>query len=552
MADEPTLPRFPAVSWNPGTQSFNNTRKRGRDGSYDSAQAQLFANSSDPAMFSSDDDPSLENYTQGRHRKKRYVGSWFQQQPASGDSAFSEEVRPPKPKGKRTFQRQVDSGVWMGSDASTDLELEDPFPIPTTSRLPQLNMSRQTAAISEAEELVRDKVFDALENGDEDIDLTSMNIRQLSNATIAPLSDLTPIPTVTPGVPFEQKDAALKIYLGQNPLTKVPGAVFNLEFLTYLSLRNGKLTEIPPAIGKLRNLKTLNISLNRLRSLPSELLDLMTYPSKLKELMINPNPFVLPLQNSVIELEGETTEWEGPEHALLLGERLWDEGRTVSKIWLDRREGLCNDTEYPELHDKRNWTWRAKIIARTPIQFEDSRGFNISKHALPESWLSTETVLPTENLAEPPALPLARVASTKTCNASRVPSLMELALKSCSRTSQLPQLPSYLPDDAPSHLPDLLRRIATQADANSNAGDLPCSRCQRRVIVPAAQWIEWWNYGKINIDEASSQPSYAMDSHGVVPFLKRACSYRCLPGATQPGTLLPETLRFSIMAPENL
>jgi hypothetical protein len=170
MADEPTLPRFPF--WHSGSQSFN-TRKRVRDGGNDSAQAQLFSNSSDPAMFSSDDDPNLENYMQGRHRKKRYVGSWFQQQPASGDSTFSEE-RLPKPKAKRTFKRAVDSGVWMGSDASTDLDLEDSLPLPVASRLPQLSVpqARQPAAISEAEELAKDKIFDAIENGNEDIDLT--------------------------------------------------------------------------------------------------------------------------------------------------------------------------------------------------------------------------------------------------------------------------------------------------------------------------------------------------------------------------------------------
>lgn len=173
MAEEPSLPRFPAVSWNSGTQSFDNTRKRARDGGHEPAPAHFFNNSSDPAMFSSDDDPSLENYTQGeRHRKKRYVGSWFQQQPASGDSAFSEETKLPKPKGKRTFQRTVDSGVWMGSDGSSDLELDDALPIPTTSRLPQLNQSRQHFAVSRAEEQARDKILGAVENGEEDIDLT--------------------------------------------------------------------------------------------------------------------------------------------------------------------------------------------------------------------------------------------------------------------------------------------------------------------------------------------------------------------------------------------
>lgn len=187
MADEPALPRFP--HWDSGSQSFN-ARKRVRDddaaapeNNASSASQQLFfANSSDPAMFSSDDDPNVENYAQGRHRKKRYVGSWFQQQPASGDSAFSEESRqqqqlPRPPKGgKRTFERQFDSGVWMGSDGSTDLELDEDLmmPPPPPSRLHQLdlNRGRQALALSRAEELAQNKIFDAVENGTEDVDLS--------------------------------------------------------------------------------------------------------------------------------------------------------------------------------------------------------------------------------------------------------------------------------------------------------------------------------------------------------------------------------------------
>ena len=114
MAEEPTLPKLPAVSWDFETETFNNTRKRARNRGEPSAPPN-FTNSSDPAVFSSDDDPQLENYTQGRHRKKRYIGSWFQQNLASSDSTFGESVQP-APKANRTLERQFDSGVWMGSE----------------------------------------------------------------------------------------------------------------------------------------------------------------------------------------------------------------------------------------------------------------------------------------------------------------------------------------------------------------------------------------------------------------------------------------------------
>ena len=172
MAEEPTLPRLPAVSWHSGTQTFGNTRKRLRgDGA--STGSPLFSNSSDPAVFSSDDDPNLENYTEGRHRKKRYVGSWFQQHPASGDSAFSEEARA-KPKGRRTFQRQIDSGVWMGSDASTDLDdAVVEMGQPVSSRLPQLNVAVPAVQpLSPAEKEARRVITRSVDEGVEDVDLT--------------------------------------------------------------------------------------------------------------------------------------------------------------------------------------------------------------------------------------------------------------------------------------------------------------------------------------------------------------------------------------------
>lgn len=147
--------------------------------------APLFNDSSDPAVFSSDDDPALDNYVEGR-RKRRYVGSWFHQQPASSDSAFDEprgHTRVvPLPRTKRTLKRQLDSGVWMGSDGTDDC-LED-VPMPTEARLPQLDVDVdvdvalnraslvQKPVVSQAEQLARQKIRACLDEGDENVDLS--------------------------------------------------------------------------------------------------------------------------------------------------------------------------------------------------------------------------------------------------------------------------------------------------------------------------------------------------------------------------------------------
>ncbi|KAH7037615.1 uncharacterized protein B0I36DRAFT_314441 [Microdochium trichocladiopsis] len=172
MADEPTLPRMPGVSWDAGTETFANTRKRARN--LLNPPPPLFNNSSDPAVFSSDDDPHVDNYTQGRHKKKRYVGSWFQQQLASSDPALGEDTRNQSRGGKRTLERQMDSGVWMGSDDSADLDMgESVFELaPAEPRLPQLRRPIATSQLSETEELVREKIETVVEQGIEDVDLS--------------------------------------------------------------------------------------------------------------------------------------------------------------------------------------------------------------------------------------------------------------------------------------------------------------------------------------------------------------------------------------------
>lgn len=170
MAEEPSLPPLPAVSWDEHTQSFsNNPRKRVRARRSSNA-GPFFANSSDPAIFSSDDDPALDNYVEGR-RKRRYVGSWFQQLPVS-DSSIDESRPLPKP--KRTLKRQLDSGVWMGSDGTDgDDDFLDELPIPTQPRLPQLQRPPiRRSVISPAEQLAREKIQMCLDEGSEDVDLS--------------------------------------------------------------------------------------------------------------------------------------------------------------------------------------------------------------------------------------------------------------------------------------------------------------------------------------------------------------------------------------------
>lgn len=69
-------------------------------------------------------------------------------------------------------------------------------------------------------------------------------------------------------------------------------------------LGGNNLTEIPPLIGQLRNLRELNVAYNKLRYLPSEIMAL-----KLKTLRVDPNPFE---ENPYAKSKPTEDRWYGP------------------------------------------------------------------------------------------------------------------------------------------------------------------------------------------------------------------------------------------------
>ncbi|KAM0283503.1 hypothetical protein ACHAQH_002454 [Verticillium albo-atrum] len=525
MSDEPSLPRLPAISWDEHTQSFsNNPRKRGRARRSSNA-APLFNNSSDPAVFSSDDDPALDNYVEGR-RKKRYIGTWFQQQPAS-DSSFEESRPLPKP--KRALKRQLDSGVWMGSDSTDGDEMLEELSLPLQPKLPQLIQTPfQRPTLSGAERIAREKIQKCLDEGEEDVDLSMMGLESISDATIAPLAELAPIPLVAEDVPFEQKDPSLKLFLFGNPLSLVPGAIFDLEHLTVLSLRGCGLRELPGAIAKLSQLETLNLAQNSLRHLPAELLDLLAMPGKLKNLQLQGNDFYRPgglpldipdgasLRHPAYESEDEVKNaFEMQEDRLL--------GKMPSQF-----EGMC-----------------AMYLARSAVQFSDTSGFiysDFSLNAHHEGNMQVED----PNAGSVPDCPPSSAPyqskstgrSVDTSRASRVPSLLELAARSCYRSPDLEELKHYLPEN-PSHMRDLLDRAAAQ----KNIGGYECTRCKKMLVMASTQWLEWWRVSKVRAmcdptlegQGATFVPWCSDPEEQGVPFLRKGCSWKCLPEAKNIG-----------------
>ena len=393
-----------------------------------------------------------------------------------------------------------------------------------------------------------------------------IDLKELSNETISRLSEFVHIPLVTQDVPFQPSDPALNLYLASNRLTRAPGAIFNLEFLTVLSLRNNRITELPPSIANLRNLTDLNLSLNRLRYLPVELLDLLLTPGKVDNLSIHPNPFYQP-ENMTLKLPDPQALWDpwcltGHVHVFYemrgvqVGPNTYD-----FKAWCDKKDFDSEDTLCRRFLQR----WQMGAIARSPVQYSDSRGVALSKFRLPPTGepagpfeeQPANMVIPTEDLRSAPApCPSdARGPSGEASPApSRVPSLFELALRACARSGEpLSELPSYLPPGCPAQLPAALGRLAAQAeDIATPAGDVPCGVCGRRVVAPATAWIEWWDVATNDLhagseDFARATPLSKDDGERFVPFLRRGCSWGCVPAPMEPGQMRPGPLKWSMI-----
>lgn len=509
MSEEPSLPRLPAVSWNEQSQSFSNQpRKRCRN--YRAGNESLNFNSSDPAVFSSDDDPGLDNYVEGR-RKKRYIGSWFQQHLESPDSAFADEVARASTQTKRSLTRDFDSGVFLGSDATDGEDLMEGLEALPMPRLPQLG-NRAVPRLSQAEMMARRKIQECLDMGLETVDLWSMGLEELSDENVDRLGQIASIPIVAKDVAFVQKEPELKLFLSLNKLSRIPGSLFDITHLTVLSLRGNQLTELPSAISKLCNLKQLNLSQNRFKHLPAEFLDLFKPGGKLRELALFVNPFFQPERPASV-VDG------GDQNSL--------------------RPAPCTVHKYSSLLKYEGVPrYLTRWLGRSPLQISDSNGQVLSEFRLPLGDIYSDLRVPVAVSSDQFGLsvsisPRSSLSLRKgDVKPSVVPSLVEIALQSCYRSSQLRDLESYIPDGL-SHLQKLIQRASSQKDM----GGVTCSTCRKTIVVPRIEWIEWRELRRGTVrprpDDSSTdvitKPFTNDESEMAVPFLHRACSWRCGP-----------------------
>ena len=234
-----------------------------------------------------------------------------------------------------------------------------------------------------------------------------------------------------------------------------------------LSLRQNHLKELPPAISKLSHLQELNLSTNALQWLPWEILDLVR--GYLEILNVLPNPFVQPL----------------PPHG----------GKVINRP-------ACG------VHD-----WTPYPIASTGVAFLGVDG-TPCRDSPPAPSQHPDFISPSRG-----ATGWQKTVVSKGKH-HPAPSLLEVALRECSKSSDLSQMILELPDDSPPSLPLLLE----QALRVKETGGTLCSVCERDYIIPRTEWIEWWDCISPPLNR-----SVEFGPEDAIPLMRRGCSWKCVP-----------------------
>ncbi|KAF4310182.1 leucine rich repeat domain protein [Botryosphaeria dothidea] len=516
----PPLPGLEPPSSPPLLPTTTSRKKRARSPSSYETNESSHHTSSDPFVFSSDDAPDdVENYNSPVRKKRQYTGTWNQ-----------------------------DSGVWLPSDSSDDSLIEklaaastgpplfgqvarpsEPEPTP----LPAVRSVRLAEQPSAEQRLAQEKIHHCVEEGNERVDLSGMQLRSIPDDLLPQLNHLIRPPKIGPEVPseeaYESFTPSLQLYLPRNQLRTLPGAIWNLENLGVLSLRINKLTEISPAISNLKNLKELNLAGNRLRWLPWELLQLVPPKGNLTRLSVTPNPFVkglcayealeLPtdpvkMQQLVnefkTELEEDDFESVDQKEQFLWSLRLHESMLQKMREHADIPELSEDASTAPVSFKPPLWKQESVFIASTAVaRMEFDGRLQSGSPQRPSSTTYETTSFPVPSVGHSPADDLP-------ASSSRVPSLFELSLRSAAKAVPNTEiLRDLLPSDTPAPVLDAL----DEAWRVQQSGGQQCSVCRKEYILPRAEWLEYWHYVPDSL-VCSADDAF-------LPFLRRACSLGC-------------------------
>ncbi|PGH05044.1 hypothetical protein GX51_03141 [Blastomyces parvus] len=547
--------------------------------------------SSDPPLFSSDDFQSsaLENYhntsdqfhqqqqqdeegwnaptrpgssanrAQARTtRKRQYRGTWWGEEEAGkikmrkmrrkeeeGEDGDRHATADKKRRTEFKEKRNLDSGVWLGSDDSVEstlsnngeLEGDDynghvvPGPNYATGvagagagagtatatdgrngyfetrdeqatllRGPIFARSRQAVdranttnvmVVDEPDQhrQARKVISECLEKGLEFIDISNLNLQTIPSGLLRPIAQFTKYPIIAEmdKIPSLSPPNCEQFYSSFEP--------FLCLFMT-----NNRLKTLPAEVFELSNLSVLSVRHNELEQIPGSIGKL----TKLRELNVGGNqlsylPFeVLQLlQKSdthmrqlavhpnpfVMPDNSNVAEW----HCDVASDGVFTQRGDKAK----KEEGdKATDVPAPSSTEKRPASAGAVpipiLIAKGIVQFFDAEGRPVDA---PEPITNSMTTIP------PSSSPFSPTSSTSTSSPSPSssflfsPSLRDLALRAYNRGPQI----SHLIEPDTFAGPPIVLELLKHAEKVRDAGGKECSVCARPFVITRAQWIEWWD-----------------------------------------------------------
>ena len=406
---------------------------------------------------------------------------------------------------KKESFRNVDSGVWMGSDGSDDSILGDGTKSKLAVRDEHKQQRQQPAWQDDPEAFAARVVMGCLEHGKETVDLSGIGLRAISNATLSPLhqmikhahDDLTLPPSEDLFAPLTP---SIQLFLYGNLLATLPPELFHLTNITVLSLRNNSLREIPPSITRLFKLAELNIAGNQLENLPWELLGMLRSTDDVCQVSLRPNPFRVP-RLSVDSGSPDRTNAGMAQRSADATSSLFQH---LEERFIRGRQALNGGDKDATPRKKRDSREQLIFLAPSRIRYMDSDSSVVRSASATSPDGDNAWTTPVFEPQHPPT----------TQSSTTAPSLFELALRSAQISYDLRDASTTLPEDTP---PNVVRALE-EAAHGAEYGNDRCSTCTKEFVIPRAEWVEYWFHG---------HEYYDLSEEKILPFKRKACSWGC-------------------------
>jgi hypothetical protein len=458
--------------------------------------------SSEPPLFSSDGPLEAEdvtNYESPRVKRKRF-GPWWDQ-----------EVSPAIGAKKTKLSRNFDSGVFMMSDGSFGSDISDGLPVssapPTRKESRAERIERETEGMTTKEAILYHRVHELVENDYQDFLFSDMGLEDSDLRVLHPITTLIQPPRgagveVPAYSQYRSMIPELYMDLSKNRLSKLEPTLFNLQYLTALNLWSNQIEELPPQIAKLENLKSLNLCMNKLSWLPCEILGMFEPEGRLNNLVIMGNPAEAltgrdqsEVLRANLSLGLYRIDWHGSDECIeqLLANAygyLATCTDVKSVVWLIKSWENLDDYKPASHHrfcpSKPVMLWRGQssrrhtFLGATPPSYFDTKG-----HLLDNSpdTSSSEVIINTKQGAwGMPSTFYTPPSKTK------ITSLTNLTIE----TALLSETPANIRKMLGGYLSPTMERLLQRAEANFEYLS-DCHVCDRKYLVPAAEWIEAWH-----------------------------------------------------------